>query len=183
MLNIIIDRRIWAAIGGAAILAASALPALAAESAQVSATVTPGIISVIVDNSSVAYGTVEVPSTDNTPTGDTIIGATNNGGVPENFTIRGADATGDTETWTIVDGAPGGSTTFNYNHKFLDCDNDSACSSPTAANNMTTALEALATNVAKTNTEYFKLRLSTPTETGGDLSQHSTTVTVQASAF
>lgn len=177
------NKKIWTAIGASALLAASVLPAIAATSSAVTATVTPGIISVVVSPSGVDYGTVEVPSPDNVPTGDTIIGATNNGGVPEDFTIRGDNAAGASETWTITTGAVGGATTFNYNHKFIDCESSSTCAAPAAANTMDTTPEALASNVAKTDTEYFKLRLSTPTETGGDLSQHSTDVTVQASAF
>ncbi len=154
----------------------------AAGEVGVSATVTPRLLSVSVSPTSVAYGTVDIPSTDNVPTGDTIIAATNDGNDTAKFNIKGADATGDTITWTIVDGAPGGAATYNYNHKFLDCGGDSGCSSPAAANNMTTSYEELEASVATTNSEYFKLRLSTPTETGGDFSEHSTTVTVQAVA-
>ena len=137
------------------------------------------------DTPSIGYGTADIPSVDLVPTApsaDKIIGATNDGGVPEDFTIRGADATGATETWTITTGSPGGASTFNYNHKFLDCDTDNTCGSPAGANTMDATPESLATGVAINGTEYFQLRLSTPTETGGDLSEHSTSVTVTASA-
>lgn len=180
-----ISKKLWAAAGGAALLAAAVLPALAADTAGVTATVTPGIISVSVSPGAVAYGTVNIPSVDNVPSPDSIIGATNNGGIPEDFTIRGADATpggGGSKTWKITTGSPSGSLDYFYNHKFLDCGSDSGCSAPPAANLMDTTPEALATSVAISGTEYFKLRLSTPTETGGDLTTHSTTVTVQATA-
>lgn len=181
MLN---NKKLWAAIGGLAILGATVLPALAATEGAVTATVTPQNISVTVSPGSVAYGTVAVPSVDLVPTGDTIINASNSGNVAETFNIKGANATGTTITWTIFDGAPGGAATYNYNHKYVDCGvGDSTCTTVDAANNMTTAYEALETNVAAGSSDYFKLRLSTPTETGGDTSVHSTTVTVQAVAF
>lgn len=182
-------KKLWAAIGTAALLASAAIPALAATEGAVTATVTPGVISVSVDPAAVGYGTVGVPSVDNvstTPSADKIITANNNGGIPETFNIKGANATpgvGGTITWTIVDGAPGGAGSYNYNHKFLACDADSACTTPAVANNMTTVNETLNTNVAASASRYLKLRLSTPTETGGDTTQHSTTVTVQAVAF
>ena len=185
-----LNKKLWAAIGGLAILAATVFPALAATEGSVTATVTPGVISVSVDPAAVGYGTVGVPSVDNiptTPSADKVITANNNGGIPETFNIKGANATpggGGTKTWTIVDGAPGGAASYNYNHKFVSCtDNALACTTVAAANNMTTVYEALNTNVAAAASRYFKLRLSTPTETGGDTSEHSTTVTVLAVAF
>lgn len=151
----------------------------AVEQQSVTATVTPTLVSISVSPGSVAYGFVDVPSVDNLPTGDTIISVNNNGNVNEDFEIKGADATGTTITWTIVDAAPG---VAAYNHKFIDCGSSATCVSPAVANNMTTTLESLAAAVVPTSTEYFKLRLSTPTETGGDTSEHSTTVTVVAIA-
>ncbi|MCH8748154.1 hypothetical protein IH781_00225 [Patescibacteria group bacterium] len=179
------NNKIIAFIGASALVGIVAVPVLSATSTAVSATVTPGVISVLMNTTSIGYGTVEIPSVDRVPTdpsADKIIGATNNGGIPEDFFISGADATGASQNWTIVDGAPSGASTYDYNHKFLDCDNDSACTNPATANSMTTTAEALATGVSVNATEYFKLRLSTPTETGGDLSEHSTTVTVLATA-
>ncbi|MCK4592112.1 hypothetical protein KAT63_01570 [Candidatus Parcubacteria bacterium] len=149
---------------------------------EVECTVTPKLVSIGVSPPSVGYGFVDVPSTDNiptTPSSDPIIAATNSGNVDEDFTIRGDDATGTSITWTIVDGSPG---TYDYNHKFLDCGNDSGCSSPAAANNLTKTTESLAEDVSAGSSEYFKLKLSTPTETGNDTSQHSTSVTVIAIA-
>ena len=181
------SKKLWAALATAALLASAAIPALAATDGSVTATVTPGVISVSVDPAAVGYGTVGVPSVDNiptTPSADKVITANNNGGIPETFNIKGANATGTTKTWTIVDGAVGGAETFNYNHKFVSCtDNALACTTVAAANNMTTVYETLNTNVAAAASRYFKLRLSTPTETGGDTSEHSTTVTVLAVAF
>lgn len=183
-----INKKFWAAIGTAAILASAAIPALAATEGSITATVTPGVISVTLDTASIGYGTVNIPSVDRvptTPSADKIIGATNAGGVPEDFTIRGANATGTgspPKPWTITTGSPGGTSTYNYNHKFIDCGSSATCVSPPAANLMDTTPETLAIGVAISGTEYFQLRLSTPTETGGDLTEHSTFVTVTASA-
>lgn len=182
-------KKLWAAIGIAALLASAAIPALAATEGAVTATVTPGVISVSVDPAAVGYGTVGVPSVDNiptTPSADKVVTAENTGGIPETFNIKGANATGTTVLWNIVDGAPGGAASYNYNHKFVFCtDNALACTTTDPANNMTTVNETLATNVHPTTADkrFFKLRLSTPTETGGDTSEHSTSVTVQAVAF
>lgn len=175
-------KKFLAGLGILSLVLALAAPVLAATEGAVTATVTPGIISVSIDTANIGYGTVNIPSVDLIPTGDPIIGATNNGGIPEDFTIRGDDATGTTKIWMITTGSPGGATTYDYNHKFIDCGNSSTCVTPAAADTMNTTPEALATGVAKDDTEYFKLRLSTPTETGGDLSEHSTSVTVTASA-
>lgn len=178
------NKKLWAALATAALLASAAIPALAATEQGVTATVTPQNISVTVSPGAVAYGTASVPSVDLVPTSDTIINANNNGNVAETFNIKGANATGTTVTWTIVDGAPGGAASYNYNHKFLDCGvGDSTCTTVDPSNNMTTAYETLEAGVAAGASDYFKLRLSTPTETGGDFSQHSTTTTVQAVAF
>ena len=159
------------------------LAAIGATEAGVTATVTPGVISVSVSPGSVAYGTVGVPSVDNIPTSDTIINANNNGGIPENFQIKGANATGTTTTWTITTGAVGGNPTYNYNHKFIDCGSSSTCASPAAVNTMDASYESLATNVGAAGNRYFKLRLSTPTETGGDTTEHSTMATILATAY
>lgn len=164
-------------------LLSAGFAALSATEAGVTATVTPGTISVAVSPGSVAYGTVGVPSVDNIPTSDTIINANNNGGIPENFQIKGANAIGATTTWTITTGAVGGSSTYNYNHKFIDCGSSSSCAAPAAVNTMDTSYELLATNVGASGNRYFKLRLSTPTETGGDTTEHSTTATVLATAY
>ena len=148
----------------------------------VTATVTPKLVSISVSETTVGYGFVNVPSTDNvpqTPSTDVIISVQNTGNVNEDFDVKGSDAIGTTVDWTIVDAAPGATT---YNHRFLDCDADSACTAPAAANNMTTTQETLGAGVTGGSFEYFQLRLSTPTETGGDTTEHSTTVTVIATA-
>ena len=78
----------------------------------------------------------------------------------------------------------GGAAAYNYNHKFLNCGiGDLTCTTVDPSNTMDANYETLQTNVAAASSDYFKLRLSTPTETGGDTTEHSTTVTVQAVAF
>ncbi len=80
----------FAALGGS--------PALATHTgtAEVSATVTPVVLSVIVSPGLVEYFTVELNSADNFPDPTTFT-ATNNGNIIEDFWIRGADTAG----WTL----------------------------------------------------------------------------------
>ncbi len=151
---------------------------------DIAATVTPKLISINVPTTLVGYGFVDVPSVDNettTPSANVILSVENTGNVDEDFLINGADAAGSTVNWTIVDGVVGGTPTFNYNHKFVDCGvGDSTCTTEAAANNMTATPETLSTGVSAASTEYFRLKLSTPTETGDDITEHGTTVTVTA---
>jgi len=156
---------------------------------DVTATATPQLVSINMPTTSIGYGFVGIPSVDNettAPSANVILSVENTGNVDEDFLIKGSNAAfggGGSVTWTIVDGAPGGASTHNYNHKFVDCGvGDSTCTTEDAANNMTTTSESLSAGVSAGSIDYFRLKLSTPTETGGDLTEHTTTVTVTAVA-
>lgn len=170
--------------------ALAAMPLFAATpTATVSATVTPRVLSVTITAPvppSIGYGAVNVPSTDNvpvTPTADQVITAKNDGNATEKLNIRGANATSSAVppatsiAWTITTGTPGGAVTYYYNHKF-GVPPYIAAFTPMDD----TAYATLVASIAKDATQDFKLRLSTPTDAGGDFSEHSTTVTVQAAA-
>ena len=147
-----------------------------ADTGTVAATVTPRLLSVSVSPITVGYGVVDVPGVDKapvTPTTDPVITATNDGNAAEKLNIKGANATGTSVLWTITTAAPGGSPTYNYNHKF-------GVSPYSIFTAMDTNYATLVASVAQGGTQDFRLRLSTPTDAGADYSVHSTTVTVQA---
>ena len=159
------NKKLWAALGGAALLASAAIPALAVTEGSVTATVTAQSISITVDVPSVPYGTLAV-NTESAPSA--IITATNNGNVTENFNIKGSNST----NWTLSDVAAGAGT---FMHKFAK--SQDAYTAYTALHN--TNYTALATGVAASGTQLFKLKLTMPTSTTF-FAQQSTTVTVQA---
>lgn len=167
-----ISKKLWAALGTAAILASAAIPALAADTAGVSATVTPQLISVSVSPGSVAYGTVPLSQTDVAPSPDSVITATNNGNVTEKFEIKGANST----TWTLSDVAVAANT---FMHKF-GLWNGVTLGALTALHN--TTYKTLQASVGAGGTQDFKLRISTPTSTT-TYATESTSVTVLATAI
>lgn len=199
MLNI---KKIAAAIGAGALIAASFLPALAAETAVVSATVTPGVISVSVSPTSVPYGAM--PLNDTKDSLD--ITATNNGSVKENFDIKAADAeyqevgeeaalctdTGvlDKCTWSLASSV---GVADQYVHAYttdlieptgtaLGLDNEYTTKWVPLAKDPT--YKDLANNVvAATGTQSFQLDMRTPASGGGETApgkEYSTTVTILA---
>ena len=140
-----------------------------ANTAPVSATVTPKKISVSVSPSSVAYGTVAL-DTEVFPTGDPAITATNDGNVTETLNIVGANATFGANTWTLSGTANGADI---YMHKF----DTPAYADPYTA--LTTSYQTLAASVASSGTQDFKLKIKTPVSTLA-YGEYSTTVTIQA---
>lgn len=143
----------------------------AADTAPISCTVTPGVISVTVAPTSVAYGAM--PLGDNETSGT--ITATNNGGVTEDLDIIGSDATYDIYAWDIED-TPG---TDVYAHKFTPAGGSETPLSETDDD----GYKALATDIAAAGTQDFDLTIYTPTAEGtqtqyGD--EYSTTVTILA---
>jgi len=86
------NKKIWAAIGASALLAATALPALAVEQ-SVTATVTPQLVALSILDGEVNYGFLGAEATKNTLTLSDPQTVTNNGNVVENFLIRGQDST------------------------------------------------------------------------------------------
>ena len=95
-------RRNLLIFAAAAALVLTLIPIRAfAQEATVSATVTPGFVTVSISPTTVAYGIVNLGSTNVLPTPGTFT-ATNDGTVTADFLIRGADTTG----W-ILSGAAG----------------------------------------------------------------------------
>lgn len=137
----------------------------AADTATVTATVTPKLVSVTVSPTSVAYGTVPLSSSATSG----VITATNDGNVTETFNIKGADATYSTNTWVLSDTAVGAN---QYMHKF-------ALPTYITWTPLSTTYLTLATGIAASGTQDFKLQIWTPTSTTL-YGEYSTTVTVLA---
>jgi len=141
-----------------------------ADEGTVGATVTPELVSVTVDTTSVAYGTVSLNIVDAIPLTDSVITPTNNGNVTVKLDIRGADST----TWTLSSSAVDANT---FMHKFGLWDGTNL---GTLVALDPTAYAALDASVAPSNSgEDFKLRLSTPSSTTA-YAEESTTVTILA---
>lgn len=126
------------------------LPARAADTATVTATVTVQNISVTVSDGTVAYGTLANNTSAGTNPSD-LQTATNNGNVTENFQIKGQNSVG----WTLA--ATAGSD--QYVHKFCTA----TCGTPpTNYTALTTSYQTLATGKAVSGTQTFDLYITTP---------------------
>ena len=137
---------------------------------QVAATVTPELISVTVDVSSVAYGIVPLSTVDAAPDPDSVITPRNAGNVTVKLDIRGAGST----NWTLSSSAVGAN---QFMHKFGPW-NDPTLGTLVPLDSV--AYAALDASVdPQTAGQAFKLRLSTPDSTTNYV-EESTTVTVLA---
>ncbi len=146
--------------------------AQAGTEATVAATVTVQNISVSVSDGTVVYGTLAVNATASTRSPVDLQTATNNGNIAEKFNIKGMDATGSTQTWTLA--ATAGSA--QYIHGFCT----SSCTTPpTSYTALTTSYATLAASVAASGTQTFDLYINTPTATT-DFTVHTVDVMVQA---
>ena len=149
-----------------------------ADTAPVSATVTPKNISVSVSPTSVNYGILAL-STSNasrtTATSSTFT-ATNNGNVTEKFDIRGTNATGDV-TWTLnYDPANTGTVGANqYVHRY----DEGSTFTDGEAKALSTSYLTLKTGVGTGSNAQFVLEMNMPTGTTG-YGEKSSTVTVLA---
>jgi len=146
----------------------------AADTAQISATVTVQNISVSVSDGSIDYGTLAPGGSQDTTTngnGDSQT-ATNDGNVNEDFKIKGANVTTGC-SWTLSTSAGD----EQYSHEFCTTDCDS---SPTWTA-LTTDYTDLATGVTPSGTQDFDLKITVPTSTNCD-QQATVDVTVQATA-
>ncbi|HLM83757.1 MAG TPA: hypothetical protein VK254_00905 [Candidatus Bathyarchaeia archaeon] len=146
----------------------------AADTGQVSATVTAQNITVSVTDGSVSYGTLALSGISATTTGagnvnDSQI-ATNDGNVAEDFNIKGASTT----AWTLA--ATQGAN--QYFHKF--CNNGTCDVSPTWTA-LTTNYQTLGTSIASSGTKEFDLQIGVPSSTA-TFTQQNADVTVQAVA-
>jgi len=145
--------------------------AQATDSGTVTATVTAQNISVSLDNTTIAFGTIGTASTKDTTTGgvNTSITATNNGNVAEKLNIMAANST----NWTL--GATAGSETYTMKYCTATCDTTPSWS----AVGISPSYAVLAASVAKDATQVFDLQVGTPTTTV-NYTEQSMTVTVQA---
>lgn len=148
--------------------------AMAATTATVGATVTVQNVSVSVADGTAAYGTLGLDATADTNPAD-LQTATNNGNVTSTFNIKGMDATGSTQTWTL--GATTGSAQYIHGFCVATCGTP-----PTNYTALTTSYATLAASVAASGTQTFDLYIKTPTATT-DYTQHTADVTVQAVAI
>ena len=158
------NRKIWAAIGGAAILAATALPAFAVEE-SVSATVTPVFIAVSIDDGVVNYGTLAVDTSQDTVTQGDTQAVKNDGTVAEDFLIRGQNSA----AWVLAASAGD----EEYKHEFTK--------TGTFGTALTTSNQSLDTNIALAGTTALDLKITTPTSTSASVTQ-TVDVTVVAVA-
>ena len=154
-----------------ALLMAMLIPgtALAADD-TVTCTVSGKLISVEITDGAVAYGVVELGSTqDTTATGvDDTQTATNNGSVAEDFSIMSTNAVGTTD-WTLA----GTAGSEQYTHSFSI--NEGSEWTATSGSYV-----SLATDVAAgTGSQDFDLQIGMPTATV-DYGEHTITVTVMA---
>lgn len=134
---------------------------------SVTATVTAENISVSVTDGTVAYGTLNLNTTEDTTSGglnDTQT-ATNDGNVTEDFNIEGQDSA----AWELGD--TNGSN--QYRHRF----SLNGGGAWTAFNE--TGYTALTTNIAASGNDTFDLEIQTPTSSSS-YTQQSVDVTVQA---
>ncbi len=148
---------------------------LAAETGDVSATVTVQNVAITVSDGSIAYGTLAASGTQDTVTLTDTQTATNAGNVQEDFNIKGFDSTGC--VWTLAETQD----SEQYFHKFCnDTDNDCAAP-PTDYTALTTDYATLGSDVATSGTVDFQLQIGVPSSTTCD-DEATVTVTVQAIA-
>ena len=139
-----------------------------AQEASVSATVTPQLVAVSVDPTSVAYGTLAVNTTDNLPTAASF-DATNDGNVNADFVIKGSNTTPD--NWTLA--ATAGSAT--YVHRFSSTGSGGTFTALTLTN------QTLASAITAGSFQTVHLNLDMPTATTATAEQ-TASVTVLATA-
>ena len=149
--------------------------AMAASTANVTATVTVQNISVSVSDGSISYGTLAANTARATITGEAndMPTATNNGNVTETFHLKGVNSS----HWTLA--ATTGSD--QYIHKFCN-ETDSDCSTPpTSYTALTTNYQTLDTSISTSGTVDFHLQITTPNPSTV-FTEQSVDVTVQATA-
>lgn len=143
---------------------------LAGSNATISATVTPELISVVVNLPQVDYGTVAIGQAGKILPGDPI-NVKNNGTVNENFSIQGADATAGLDVWTL-DEVQGQNRFVHEFQKTTDGVNWYKLSK--------TMGSSLAGNLSPSGSVDMKLKISMPTSITGVYTQYSTVVTILA---
>ena len=177
-------KKIGLAVVMAIVVTLATLPAYGSHNtpASVSATVTPGLVSVTLDTGIVAYGTLNLGSVNNEPidTSDDAndqgqicssstepITATNNGNVSGDISIRGANSTG--AEWALVSASP---TTDQYTHRVSTNPTDCTFSALTI-DNLT-----IGSSIAGGAPQDFYLNLDMPTDVTSGTALASLPITV-----
>jgi len=142
---------------------------LANSNATVSATVTPELISVLVNYLQVDYGVVAIGQAEKVLPGNPI-NVKNNGTVNENFSVQGSDATAGSDIWTL-DTAQ---SQDKFVHEFQNTANTNWYKL-----SKTTGV-SLAGNLSPNGSVDMKLRISMPTSITGAYTQYSTLVSILA---
>lgn len=148
--------------------------AIGATEASVGATVMVQNIGVSVGDGSISYGTLGLNAVVSTRSPVDLQTATNTGNIAEKLNIKGMDATGSTQNWTLASTAG----SEQYIHGFCT---SSCATAPTNYTALTTNYSTLTNSVAASGTQTFDLYINTPTSTA-DFSVHTVDVTVQAVA-
>jgi hypothetical protein len=149
------------------------ITALAATTANVTATVTVQDISVSVLDGSITYGNLAVNTSRSTIASEAndMQTATNNGNIAEDFNIKGTDSA----NWTLA--ATTGSD--QYVHKFCNETTNDCATPPTSYTALTTSYQTLSSNVSAAGTIDFHLQITTPNPST-IFTQQSVDITVQA---
>lgn len=158
------------------------LAAIGAENtAAVTATVTPGVVSVTVSPPSVAYGTLPLSTSNSsrsTALSETIT-ATNVGTVPAQLNISGSNATGGGTPWAL-NSSPSDTGTVSADQFVHRFDADATFDTGTAKA-LSISYQTLAASVGAGGTQNLVLQMNMPTASTDSVTK-STTVTVQAVA-
>jgi hypothetical protein len=149
---------------------------LAADTGDVSATVTVQNVAITVTDGTVEYGTLAASGTKDTVTLTDTQTANNTGNVQEDFNIKGYNVSSGC-SWTLSSSTG----SEQYFHKFCnDTDNDCA-TPPTSYSALTTDYATLGSDVTASGTVDFQLQIGVPSSTSCT-DEATVTVTVQAVA-
>lgn len=150
------------------------LPAIAATSVVVNATVTANVVAISVDDGVVEYGTLDLSTQQNTFTLDDTQTATNDGNVNVDLGIRSSDATSTGTDWNL---AASIGIIDEFTHEF----STNSGSTWTDFNPDNNSYSTIASGVTPTNSQGFDLQIGTPSAST-DIVEHTVTVTVLATA-
>jgi hypothetical protein len=163
-------KRILALVAVLALVGALVPAIVFAVEGTVTCTVSAFLVSVTVTDGNVAYGALEVGTSESTLDLTDTQTAFNSGTVAEDFNIKSSNATGSSQDWTLVTGTPGNN---EFKHEF-SIDSGSHWTA------MSNSYTSLITDVAATSgSEPFDLRITMPGSTT-DYLGHTITVTVEA---
>lgn len=168
-MTIMKKNKLIASIAVFSLLALVALPAIAATTADVSATVTAQLVAVSVSNGNVAYGVLDVNTNANTVDLSQTQVVTNDGNVDVNLEVKSSDAIGGID-WNL---AATNAALDEFTHEF----SSNGGGAWTAFSVVNATYTSLAGPV--TTTQNLDLRIKTPTSVSDNV-QKTITITVLA---